>query len=447
VGTIEGVAPGVAGGDAATTPLPGFPDAGVFLADAPPPPPRPDAGPMPTAETGGTIDLAGCGYAVTTRSGATAPWFPPAGAAGPNPAPIQVHLGLAGDPARSMVVLWRTVDNSTLGTEVRFGVEAPDERLEDGFTFTFRSGTDSGSPRIRMHEAHLCGLAPDTIYRYRVGTEGGWSPEYTFRTAPDLAADPSAQVTIAVLGDSRGGQSHFASLIAAAEATGPPDAIFFTGDAVTSGVGQGEWDAFFNLASGILPYVPLVMANGNHEAGALNFFSQLAMPGNEEWFGLDYGPVHLTVLNDSRSSTTINTTERAFLDEDAAAAGGAPWRLAMHHKSMYSASSHGSNTTLRAQWGPVIDARRIDLVLSGHDHNYERTHPMRAGQVVGAGEGTVYVVAGGAGAPLYRSGTQTFTAFSESRRHYLLLDVRAGRLDGRAYRDDGTLLDRFTLSR
>jgi hypothetical protein len=446
-GAIDGEPP-VAPDAGAKLPNPDPSDAAV--GDASPPGPRPDAGPMPTAETGGTIELPACGYAVTTRSGATAPWVPGAGEpAGADPTPYQVHLGIAGDAARSMVILWRTLDNTTLGTQVRYGIDSTSERLEEGFTFAFRSGAASDSPRIRMHEAHLCGLEPDTIYKYQVGTDGGWSPEYTFRTAPDVARDPSAQVTIAVLGDSRGGQSHFASLLAAAESNAPPDVIFFTGDAVTQGNVQREWDAFFNLASGILPYVPLVLANGNHEANAINFYAQLAMPGNEEWFGLDYGPVHLTVLNDSpRSSTSISTTQREFFDEDAGGAAGAPWRMLMHHKSMWSASGgHGSNTTLQQTWGPIVDRHDLDLVVSGHDHNYERTKPLRGGQVVADGEGTVYVVAGGAGAPLYAAGTRSFTAYSESRRHYVVVEARAGSLTGRAFRDDGSVMDRFQLAK
>lgn len=411
--------------------------------------PRADAAPMPTAETGGAIEAPGCGYYVTTKNGATAPWMPPEGApAGADPTPYQVHLGIASDAARSMAILWRTRDNTTLGTTVRYGVDSVDERVQEGFTFRFRSGSDASSPRIRMHEVHICGLQPDTVYKYQVGTEGGWSPEYTFRTAPDARVDPSAQVSIALLGDSRGGQSHFASMVGMAESQAP-DVIFFTGDAVTSGVGQAEWDAFFDLAKDVLPYIPLVMANGNHENNAVNFYSQLAMRGNEEWFGLDYGPAHLTVLNDSpRLDSTIAGEQKSFLEQDAIASSGSPWRFAMHHKSMYSASGgHGSNTDLRGIWGPVIDQYHYDMVLSGHDHDYERTHSMKAGEVVADGVGTLYIVAGGAGAELYTSGTKSFTAFSASVHHYVILDVRAGRLDGRAFREDGTPLDRFSLTK
>jgi 3',5'-cyclic AMP phosphodiesterase CpdA len=224
--------------------------------------------------------------------------------------------------------------------------------------------------------------------------------------------------------------------------------ILFTGDAVGSGAGQGEWDTFFDRGEALLPYVPLVFAHGNHEANAVNFYSLFALPGNEEFFGLDYGPFHLTVLNDSpTSAASIAGGQKAFFEADVAAHADAPWRLLMHHRSQWSASSgHGGSTTLQNAWGPVVDSGRVQLVFSGHDHMYERSKPLRAKQVAqDPAQGTVYVVTGGGGAPLYGAGSAWHTAFSESRRHYLLLSVRAGQLEGRAYREDRSLLDSFTL--
>ena len=417
-----------------------IPDAAAPTVDAAPIPTLP----MPTAETGGSLVLDHCSREVRTRRGATGPWYPPPGSSATSP-PRQVHLGLAGDPRTQMAVVWRTGDDAVLGGEVRYGIDSVDEQRQPGFTFVYRSGSASDSPRIRIHETHLCGLRPDTIYRYQVGGDGAWSPEYTFRTAPDLAADPSAQVSIAVLGDSRGGQAMWGKLIADAETTAMPDLILFTGDAVTSGAGQAEWDAFFEHGASMLPYVPLVMALGNHEANAINFFAQLAQPGDEEVFSLDFGPVHVVALNDSPDDpTTIAGSQRAFLDADLAAHTAAPWKMLMHHKAMYSSSTgHGSNLTLRATWGPVVDAHRVDLVLAGHDHVYERTRPMRAGSV--DPEGTVYLVTGGAGAELYGTAVQDFSVMSVRANHYVTLTARAGRLEQRAFNDQGILLDTFTL--
>ena len=52
----------------------------------------------------------------------------------------------------------------------------------------------------------------------------------------------------------------------------------------------------------------------------------------------------------------------------------------------------------------------MDLVLSGHDHDYERSKPMRGAT---PGAGTVYVVVGSSGAPLYDNGSDVWTQLSE----------------------------------
>ena len=98
----------------------------------------------------------------------------------------------------------------------------------------------------------------------------------------------------------------------------------------------------------------------------------------------------------------------------------------MHHRAIYSASSsHGPADDLQAAWAPLYDAHHVDLVLNGHDHDYERTWPIRAGQVCpSTAVGTVYIVAGAAGASLYNHGLAYWTAVSESAQHVIVLTAR-----------------------
>lgn len=400
------------------------------------------------ATLGGTLFLPDCGYTVYTPSGATAPLAVAAGTTppGPDPTPRQVHLGLASDPARSRVISWRTGDDSTLETTVRYGKVDGDELSRDGFSFWYRTPT----VMPRMHEVHLCGLEPDTVYRYQVGGGETWSPERRFRTAPDVVADPSASVVLAVLGDSRGGQEMAADSMRRIMASVQPDAFLFTGDVVTDGRLQGEWDVLFEAGEEIMARVPVIYTHGNHENNAAAYYAQVALPGNEQWFGVDLGPVHLSVLNDTPvDSGAIIAAERTFLTSDLASHATAPWRIVMHHRSIWSnGGGHGSSATLLGAWGPIIDEAGVDLVLSGHDHIYERSRPMFGSEVVAPGKGTIYLVSGGAGAPLYASGSGPSTAVHASTRNYVILEARAGRLDVRAYRAaDGSLLDSFSFGR
>src|SRR5262249_13057501 len=278
------------------------------------------------------------------------------------------------------------------------------ESSEDGVSFRYTTGFASNGPLARIHETHLCGLQADTVYHYRVGGRGSdgkeaWSAEYSFRTAPDVAADPSASVTAVAPGDTRGGTHERGATPMTAGPTAAPRAALLTRAPRTLRQRQSEWDSFFDLAMPVLTHVPMVFAEGNHEADAAAFFAQNANPGNEQYFSLDYGAIHLTVLNDTpQNDGDISGVKKQFLDDDLTAHASAPWKLVMHHKPTYSSALlHGSDLTLRAEWGAVFDAQAVDLVLNGHDHGYERSNPMKAGAVAPAGQGTVYVVSGSAG--------------------------------------------------
>jgi hypothetical protein len=381
---------------------------------------------------------------VRTRAGASAPEVgtPIFGA---DPTPQQIHLGLAADPRTSIAIQWRTADDVTLASTVQLGTGegAGLDQLAEGMTFTYHD--------VRMHEVHLCDLAPDTTYRYRVGgadeTGEHWSPTYSFRTAPDPGESPDAEVTIAFVGDSRGGNVVWAQIVEQLLARAP-DLVLFGGDAVGNGNHQWEWDAFFTAAEPLLATTPMVVAHGNHEINAVNYYAQLAMMGDEESFAFDYGPAHLTVLNDSPvDDGVIGSKTRDFLAADLDASDLAPWQLVIHHRPLYSASpSHGGDPELRALWQPLYDAHGVDLVLNAHEHNYERTLPMRwGGAQATPAEGTIYIVSGGAGAGLYPSGTDFWTAYSESTHSAVILEVRQGSLEATAIREDGSVLDSFSI--
>jgi hypothetical protein len=421
-----------------------------------PPGDKPDAGEEIIPIEGGSIQIEPCGYPVVTTYGATAP-VKGSNVLGPDPEPYHMHLGIAGPATTSMVVQWATRDQTTLATTVQYGKASVSEKSQDGITFQYLTGFGSNGDMVRVHETHLCGLEPATTYKYRVGGvgEGGaekWSPEYTFRTAPDLVADPSAQVTILVLGDTRDGYDTWGKLLAKGHDDLAPEAdlILFTGDAVTFGQLQDQWDAFLEAGEPVLRLVPMLAAHGNHDSNSINYLSLMAQPGQEQTFGLDYGPLHLTVLNDSPDDTAdIGGKQLAFLTADLAAHTDAPWKIVLHHKPLWSAAAnHGSDADLQSKWGPVYDANHVDLVLNGHDHNYERSKPMFGPTPKATpAEGTIYVVAGSAGAELYDPGVGFWTEVSAKTQNMAVFKIRVGELKMTAYDPDGTKIDELSIAK
>ncbi|HEU0031791.1 MAG TPA: metallophosphoesterase family protein [Kofleriaceae bacterium] len=397
----------------------------------------------PFSETGGTLEIDGCDYSITTRLGAEPPRVATS-TVGIDPTPRLVHLGIVGDPSTSIVAQWRTVDETTTATTIRYalGDNLTEDQLTEqatGIQFGYRS---TGTAIYRMHQAHLCGLTPGTTYSYQVGSEGHFSPVYSFTTAPDVVANPDAEVVFGVVGDSRAGYDVWSQIVAQFQQRSP-DMILFTGDAVTLGITQFEWEEFFGRAEPLFARVPVVAAHGNHEVNAVNFFSQLAMPGDQEMFGFDYGHAHITVANDTPDDiTNITGAFRDAIAADFEASKDARWKLLMHHQSMFSAAmNHGSSVFLQETWQPLVDQYHLDLVLAGHDHDYEISKPL-IGQTVQTSNAnaTVYVVAGGAGAELYGNGMLFHTAYSESTHSAAVLRVRRDLMELEAFRPDGTAI-------
>lgn len=401
-----------------------------------------DYEPPAFTDVGGSLKIAGCDYSVTTRLGAEPPRVSK-NYLGSDPTPRLVHLGFISDPRTSMVVQWRTVDEVTRNGEIRFakGADLDAAALTEkqtGIEFGYQA---TGTTVYRMHQAHLCGLEPGTTYSYQVGAEGHYSPVRSFTTAPDIVANPDTEVVFGFMGDTRDGYDIWEQL-ATAIGQRTPNLILFSGDAVTVGITQFEWEAFFERAEELLATVPIVFAHGNHEVNATPYFAQFAMPGDQENFGFDYGHAHITVANDTPADISALTGSTVdFLKADFEASKDARWKLLMHHQPMWSASNHGSNLTLQTAWQPIVDQYHLDLVLNGHEHEFEITKPL-VGQTVAPSmdNATVYVVAGGGGAELYGNGSDFWTAYSESTHSAAVVRVRRDQLSFEAYRVDGTVI-------
>jgi hypothetical protein len=84
---------------------------------------------------------------------------------------------------------------------------------------------------------------------------------------------------------------------------------------------------------------------------------------------------------------------------------------------------------------PILVRRHVDLVLSGHDHHYERTHP-RAG--------ITYVVSGG-GCKTTPVGYSSFTAVAESTLQFMHIEIDGDRLRASSVDAGGGVVDRFEL--
>lgn len=172
---------------------------------------RPKAVPQPKPPSQLTYTPEGCNYTVSTPNVDEATVSENGPALAP---PDHVRASFAGDPSTSFSVTWQTVPEQRasvllFGTDRTRVLEATEEgsgvQMRRAHTFVYKGTTDL--EKTRVHEAHVCGLKPDTVYFYKVGAVGGFSPVTTIRTAPATGATTTFRFGVA--GDTRDSVSVF----------------------------------------------------------------------------------------------------------------------------------------------------------------------------------------------------------------------------------------------
>jgi acid phosphatase type 7 len=254
-------------------------------------------------------------------------------------------------------------------------------------------------------------LEPGTIYCYQLADETQALTTPTgFKTAP--GPDSTEPVRFLAFGDSGGGGSDQYALLEQMY-TVPYDLMIHTGDiAYDSGTIDQYEDNVFGVYADLFRNIPFMPASGNHDYRTMQgapFRDVFNLPGQEKWYSYDYGRVHFVALD----TEADYSTQAKWLEEDLANTK-LPWKILYMHKPMYSSGEHGSDTTLRAKIAPIAEKYGVQLILAGHDHNYERMKPQN---------GVAYVVTGGGGVGTRSVGTSSFTALSVDVIHFVYVEV------------------------
>jgi hypothetical protein len=139
-------------------------------------------------------------------------------------------------------------------------------------------------------------------------------------------------------------------------------------------------------------------APGNHEyytAQAAPYFAYFGERAGRGYYSLDMKGWHIISL-DSNLAPAAHSAQLAWLKADLA---GHPARctLAFWHHPLYSSGGHGSIPKMREAWRLLLDAG-AELVLSGHDHDYERFAPQDADGRLDRARGMRQFVVGTGGA-------------------------------------------------
>ncbi|PZA07822.1 MULTISPECIES: metallophosphoesterase [unclassified Meiothermus] len=231
---------------------------------------------------------------------------------------------------------------------------------------------------------------------------------------------------IGVIGDWGAESPHRLQIAQALHQKGPLEALLTLGDNFYP---RGEPVQRFVDE---LPRVKIYPAFGNHDVPALE--QQLRLFGvGQPYYTVQLGQAEIFIVY----SEAFTPQQRAWL-ERALQTSQAPWKVVALHRPLYSSGFHGGSRSLRQSLEPLLVRYGVQLVLAGHDHDYERLEA----------RGIVHLVAGGGGA--YLRGFRSAVPESKVRRvsaNFLVLEATSNKLTVTAYGQSGEVLDRVELGK
>ena len=199
------------------------------------------------------------------------------------------------------------------------------------------------------------------------------------------------------------------------------------------------------------PYAPLLSKDvkfyavlGNHDIvksnNGLDQINYQPFNMGDRYYSFNKGDVNEGMVEFFALDTNGNApwdAQLTWLDQQLAQST-APWKIVYGHHPLYSSGRHGSNPELTAKLAPIFAKHKVPLYLCGHDHGYERSIPL---------DGTIYIVNGGGGAPLYKFGRSPQTAFVSSQFSFMTFDVYQDKIITKAIATDGKVFDRAIITK
>jgi predicted phosphodiesterase len=347
----------------------------------------------------------------------------------------------------------------------------------DGFTLVwFQGEANNATVRVRPYgdaawaiektikptdgrgEVRIDGLNGSADYEYEIVAAGG-APEPLASGRTRTAPGRDEPFTFLAFGDSGWGQ-HEQFEVAALMAKQEFAMAVHTGDVVyLHGKDEHYPHKFFEPYAPWLGRAPIYPCLGNHDWDSNEgepFFRRFTLPANgpagvrpEEFYWFDYGDVRFVCLNSNEPFGVLQEKMVPWLDAALRDAGD-QWKIVYYHHAVYTSGKYEPSGKMLQLAVPLFDRYGVALALQGHNHMYERTHPIHDNAVVEPGEGTVYVTTGAGGAPLYelREPVPDYMAVQFNTDYsFTLVDVSRDSLDVRQIRRDGETIDTFTIPR
>jgi acid phosphatase type 7 len=308
-----------------------------------------------------------------------------------------------------------------------------------------------------QYQADITGLSPGNSYSYSVGVDG-----------QELASGPSqfsfttpapGKFSFLSFGDSGADSPEQIALIQLMAAEPGIAKVIHVGDvAYESGTfAQFEMN-YFALYAPLMSRLPFFTTPGNHDYETNNaapYLSGNAAPVSNvpaqqvgRYYSFDWGDAHFVSLDSNLLPTAAASQMLQWLDSDLGASEKF-WKIVFLHHPPYPTGTHLDDPICalsQQNVTPIVERHGVQLVLSGHEHAYERTWPLADGQVISSGASTIYVITAGGGQAMEQVGSLPQTAIAVQAFHYLRVDVDSNQLSVSAVGLGGNVIDQVTLA-
>jgi hypothetical protein len=353
-------------------------------------------------------------------------------------------------PDGSLLVAWQTGGSPDSHLVLNFG-NSPGEPLV---------GSRTVQPTVSdsRHVAHL----PEAQMSYPLSSYSLRTRMFLFyhSEGPWTLAVPRADgpFRFTVFGENNG--SAYAQSMAVGMLQAQPHLILHVGNLILeTGQFPGDYDSLYarqvtdpySILLNTMPFMPVI---GSREAGIQDgrpFQRFFVLPANgpeglppERNYWFDYATARFVAIDTSAPPDLLQQKVVPWLQQ---VLTNAPpgWKFVFMQRSPHTAGQQNPpDEAIQQILVPAFEALGVDMVFSAGNHLYERTHPLRSGQVAPAGEGIVYITTGSGGrnlSPEKQPPPPFIAAFDDQSTSFTVVELLGGRVHIRQVAQYGQLLD------
>ena len=365
--------------------------------------------------------------------------------------PDQLLLTWSASPENSIDIQWRTSSSVPDGIVKYWKKDASDTQRVVAVKFVMEDRMLYSDRYANRFTASLSDLEPGTSYGYITGSE--LTKTFTEVKFFQTQSDGQNRFSFIWFGDTHKSPV-WGELLQKAHKNHPEVAFYsIAGDLVSTGLYRNEWDELFAYSGDVFTQKPLMPVPGNHDRqdglGSWMYYEMFSLPKNgpqavapESTYAFRYGNALFLMID----STHPNEDQTDWIGEQLSATD-VVWKFVFFHFPPYNYEEPYPD--IQAAWVPLFDKYHVDMVMSGHEHYYMRTKPMKNGQVVNAfADGTIYTISIGIDSRHEEMGEEPYAEVRYGNGpYYQHMEINDKVLTYTAYNKAGEIKDNLVISK